>query len=159
MSCCFGGSSLELFPECKDSYFFLQKKTKKKKKNNTFVIKKTCLYNFDPLKPNFYIVKPGFIGVYISFFLFLLENIHCEYSLEPPRRGGSNEYHNLCRNMKKVSEIFLSENFQFWRWNFYIFEYACFRNVLNIYEIHVVQMSRKSHNHRTQSTNDTNRKR
>ena len=26
-------------------------------------IKKTRLYNFDPLKPHFYIVKLGFIGV------------------------------------------------------------------------------------------------
>ena len=24
------------------------------------------------------------------------QNIDCMYSLEPPRRGGSNEYHNLC---------------------------------------------------------------
>ena len=24
------------------------------------------------------------------------KNIDCGYSLEPPRRGGSNEYHNLC---------------------------------------------------------------
>ena len=24
------------------------------------------------------------------------QNIDCEYSLEPPRWGGSNEYHNLC---------------------------------------------------------------
>ena len=24
------------------------------------------------------------------------QNIDCEYSLEPPRRGGSNEYDNLC---------------------------------------------------------------
>ena len=23
-------------------------------------------------------------------------NIDCGYLLEPPRRGGSNEYHNLC---------------------------------------------------------------
>ena len=59
---------------------------------NTYqLITKTCLYNFDPLKPHFYIVKLGFIGVYI-FFLFLLKNIDCGYSLEPPRRGGSNEY-------------------------------------------------------------------
>ena len=28
------------------------------------VITKTCLYNFDPLKPHFYIVKLGFTGVY-----------------------------------------------------------------------------------------------
>ena len=30
-------------------------------------ITKTCLYNFDPLQPHFYIVKLGFIGVYIFF--------------------------------------------------------------------------------------------
>ena len=24
------------------------------------------------------------------------QNIDCGYSLEPPRRGGSNGYHNLC---------------------------------------------------------------
>ena len=39
-------------------------------------ITKTCLYNFDPLKPNFYIVKLGFTGAYIIF-LFLLKNIDC----------------------------------------------------------------------------------
>ena len=30
---------------------------------------KTCLYNFDPLKPHFYIVKLGFTGVYIIFLI------------------------------------------------------------------------------------------
>ena len=54
-------------------------------------ITKTCLYNFDPLKPHFYIVKLGFAGVYIIF-LISAQNIDCGYSLEPPRRGGSNEY-------------------------------------------------------------------
>ena len=29
-------------------------------------------------------------------FLFLDENICCGYSLEAPRRGASNEYHNIC---------------------------------------------------------------
>ena len=29
-------------------------------------------------------------------FLISAQNIDCRYSLEPPRRGGSNEYHNLC---------------------------------------------------------------
>ena len=48
-------------------------------------------YNTDPLKPQFYIVKLGFTGVYISF-LISAQNIDCGYSLEPPRRGGSNEY-------------------------------------------------------------------
>ena len=54
-------------------------------------ITKTYLYKFDPLKPHFYIVKLGFTGVYIIF-LILLKNIDCRYSLEPPHRGGSNEY-------------------------------------------------------------------
>ena len=54
-------------------------------------ITKTCLYNFDPLKPHFYIVKLGFTGVYVIF-LISAQNINCGYSLEPPRRGGSNEY-------------------------------------------------------------------
>ena len=54
-------------------------------------ITKTCLYNFDPLKPHFYIVKLGFAGVYIIF-VISAKNIDCGYSLEPPRQGGSNEY-------------------------------------------------------------------
>ena len=54
-------------------------------------ITKTYLYNFYPLKPHFHIVKLGFTWVYIIF-LFLLKNIDCGNSLEPPRRGGSNEY-------------------------------------------------------------------
>ena len=60
-------------------------------KSVTEIITKTCLYNFDPFKPNFYIVKLGFTGVYIIF-LSMLKNIDCGYSLEPPCRGGSNEY-------------------------------------------------------------------
>ena len=30
---------------------------------------KTCLYNFDPLKPHFYIVKVGFTELYIIFLI------------------------------------------------------------------------------------------
>ena len=54
-------------------------------------ITKTCLYNFDPLKPYFHIVKLGFTGVDINFLIFA-QNIDYGFSLEPPRRGGSNEY-------------------------------------------------------------------
>ena len=54
-------------------------------------IMKTHLYNYDLLKPYFYVVKLGFRGVYIIF-LILLKNHRLWYSLEPPRRGGSNEY-------------------------------------------------------------------
>ena len=47
------------------------------------LIIKTSPCNEDPLTPHFYIVKLGFTGVYF-FFLFLLQNIDCGYSLEPP---------------------------------------------------------------------------
>ena len=77
-------------------------------------ITKTYVYNFDPLKPHFYIVKLGFTGVYIIF-LISAQNIDCGYSLEPPRRGGSNEYPQsmFWAEMWKISEFF-----SFWRWNF-----------------------------------------
>ena len=55
------------------------------------------------------------------FLLFLLKNIDCGYSLEPPRRGGSNDYLQsmfLNRNMKNIK--FLSKNFQFLEVNFSI---------------------------------------
>ena len=54
-------------------------------------IRKTFPCNEYPLKSHFYIVKLGYAGVYL-FFLFLLQNIDCGYSLEPPRQGGSNVY-------------------------------------------------------------------
>ena len=48
------------------------------------VITKTYLYNYDPLKPNFYRVKLGFTGVYIIF-LISAQIIDCGYSLELPQ--------------------------------------------------------------------------
>ena len=60
-------------------------------RSESFSITKTYLYNFDPLKLHFYIVKLGFTGVDIIF-LISAQNLDCGYSLEPPRRGGSNEY-------------------------------------------------------------------
>ena len=50
------------------------------------------LHNFDPLEPHFYIVKLGFTGVYIIFLILLKKNIYCEYSLELPHQGSSNNY-------------------------------------------------------------------
>ena len=43
------------------------------------------------------------------FFLFLFENIHCGYSLEPPRRGSSNEYPQsmFWAEIWKISEFFI----------------------------------------------------
>ena len=66
-------------------FLFLQSNERMK------IITKTYLYNFDPLKSHFYIVKLGFTGVYIIFHISA-QNIDCWYTLEPPRRGGSNEY-------------------------------------------------------------------
>ena len=57
--------------------------------NLSLLITKTRLYNFDPANPTF--INWGLQG-YTLFFLFLLKNVDCVYSLEPPRRGGSNEY-------------------------------------------------------------------
>ena len=54
-------------------------------------IMKTYLYNFDPIKRHFCIVKLGFTGVYIIF-LISAQKHGLWHSLEPPRRGGSNEY-------------------------------------------------------------------
>ena len=66
-----------------------------------------------PLNPTS-VINWGLQG-YIFFFLFLLKNIDCGYSLEPPHRGGSNEYHNICFEQKyeKIIRDFLSEKFQF----------------------------------------------
>ena len=65
----------------------------------TFDITKTYLYNFDPLKPHFYIVKLVFTVVYIIF-LFLHKDIDCGYSLEPPREAVLTSTHNLCFEQK-----------------------------------------------------------
>ena len=62
-------------------------------------ITKSYLYNFDPIKPNFYIVKLRLQG-YTLFFLFLLKNIDCGYSLEPPRRVPT--IYVLSRNRKNI---------------------------------------------------------
>ena len=49
-------------------------------------IRITCECNIYPLIPHFYKAKMRYVGVYL-FFLFLLQNIDCGYSLEPPRLG------------------------------------------------------------------------
>ena len=57
------------------------------------IITKTCLYDVDPLKAHFYIVKLGFPGVYII--LLTSAQKHGLWVLvrtASPRRGGSNEY-------------------------------------------------------------------
>ena len=65
-------------------------------------ITKTCLYNFDPHKPHFYIVT-GFTGVYVIFLIFA-QILDRGYSLEPPH----------IRNMKNI-RVFYRKIFSFWR--------------------------------------------
>ena len=71
-------------------------------------ITKTCLYNFDPLKPHFYIVKLGFIGVYIIFLISAQK--HRLWVFEAVLTST----HNLCYEQKYEKYFdFLSEIFQF----------------------------------------------
>ena len=58
-------------------------------------IRKTCQCNVYPLEPHFYTAKLGYAGVYL-FFLFLLQNIDCGYSLEAVLTCT----HNLCFEQK-----------------------------------------------------------
>ena len=63
-------------------------------------ITKTRTYNFDPLKPHFYIVKLGFTGVFIIFLISAQK-----HRLWVLVRSGSNEYPQsmfLSRNMKNI---------------------------------------------------------
>ena len=48
-------------------------------------------------------------------FLILHKNIDCEYSLEPPRRGGSNKYLQsmFWAEIWKISEFFI------WKFSFF----------------------------------------
>ena len=71
-------------------------------------ITKTCLYNFDPLKPHFYTVKLGFTGVYISFYISA-QNIDFGYSLERLAEAVLTSTHNLCfeQKYKKYQNFYL----------------------------------------------------
>ena len=89
------------------------KETHKKHTDNfSHHITKTYLYNFDPLNPHFYIVKLGIKGVYIIF-LISAQKYRLWYSLEPPRRGDSNEYPQsmFWAEIWNISD-FSSESFQ-----------------------------------------------
>ena len=46
-----------------------------------------------PLTDIFLALKfENFVRIFYKFFLIFAQNIDCGYTLEPPRRGGSNEY-------------------------------------------------------------------
>ena len=63
-------------------------------------ITKTCLYNFDPRKPHFYIVKLGFTGVYIIFLISAQK-----HRLWVLVRTASSSTHNLCFEQKYEKNI------------------------------------------------------
>ena len=66
-------------------------------------ITKTCLYNFDSLKPHFlYRITGDYRGIHVHYFPYfcLKHRLWVLVSLEPPRRGGSNAYNNLCFEQK-----------------------------------------------------------
>ena len=55
-----------------------------------------------------------------NIFLISAQNIACGYLLEPPRRGGSNEYPQfmfLSRN-KKIMYTPVNPSFTIWKWGF-----------------------------------------
>ena len=86
-------------------------------------ITKTRLYNFDSLKPHFYIVKLGFTGVYIIFLIFAKKKTWI---------SGTNT-HDLCFEEKyekcqeffylKIFRVFLGKIFYI-----HVFEQVCFCN-------------------------------
>ena len=94
-------------------------------------IRKTCPCNVYPLEPHFYIAKLGYAGVYMYlFFLFLLQNIDCGYTLEPPRRGGSNVYPQSMfgAKIRKISKIFSGKFSIFKNEKSLFIAWASFRN-------------------------------
>ena len=76
--------------------------------------RKHAYITLTPLKSHFYIIKLGFTGVYISF-LISAQKHRLWYLLEPPRRGGSNEYPQsmFWAEMWKISEFFI------WKFSFF----------------------------------------
>ena len=79
-------------------------------------ITKTYLYNVDPLKPHFYIVKLGFTGVCIIFLISAQK--HRLWVLgRITSASSSNEYPQSMfygRNMKKKMSEFYRKTFSFW---------------------------------------------
>ena len=109
------------------------------------IFTKRFLYNFDPIKAHFYIVKLGFTGIYIVFLILLKKNIDCGYSLEPPQQEYEKiirfffnlkisflaeavltSIHNICfeQDYEKISELFYL--------NFFPFFFGC--KIFNIFE-------------------------
>ena len=117
----------------KEGFFYLQLQmghSSFSSRKHTYIILTTRPPPPPLLKSHFYIAKLGFKGVYIIF-LISAQNIECGYSLEPPQRGGSNEYNSIClsgnmnktkqkkkKKKKKKKQNFYLKTFSFWWGNF-----------------------------------------
>ena len=92
-----------IFPRNKDLTFHVKNNKKKSHLSSAELlhITKTCLFNYTE---NFTTKKwKKKSDKKLTFFHISAQNIDCGYSLEPPRRGGSNEYPQsmfLSRNKK-----------------------------------------------------------
>ena len=87
------------------------------------LITKTCLYNVDPLKPQFYIVKLGFTGVYI---VFLISAQKHRLWVLVRTEAVLTSTHNLRFEQKyKKCQSFLPENFRFLEVKFSIYLNRC----------------------------------
>ena len=89
------------------------------KKSMLLRITKTYLYNFDPLKPHFCIVKLGFTGVYI---VFLISALKHRLWVLVRTAAVLTSTHDLCFEQKCEKYMsFLSEKFQFLEVKFSIY--------------------------------------
>ena len=89
---------------------------------HTFSSRKHAYITLTPQTPLLY-NKTGVNRGIQYFSLFLLKNIDCGYPLEPPRRGGSNEYQQCVfwAEIWKMTIVILSVNFQFLEVKFSIY--------------------------------------
>ena len=84
-----------------------------------YLITKTRLYNFDPLKPHFYIVKLGFTGIYIIFLISAQKHRLWVFV----RTALARQFYRvptiyvLSRSMKNI-RIFIWKFSYLWWWNF-----------------------------------------
>ena len=92
----------EIYFADREEYELITPDKNEKKKNNKFLYCKISLRKHaysniqknSPPEPENFQIKTDI------FFRISAHNIDCGYSLEPPRRGGSNEYLTLCFEQK-----------------------------------------------------------
>ena len=86
------------------------------------LITKTRLYNFDPVKPHFYIVKLEFTGIYIIILISAQKHRLWVLTSTHNYEAVLTSTHNLCFEQKyEKYQSFSSENFQFLEMKFSIY--------------------------------------